>query len=305
MHLKLVKKKSIVHKYQSLSKEKSRGKAKSMKEKVTMKKENFSKEDVWIVGTYMQCTVDPYKKRVMTENDFEILSSGNWLNDTIVNCTQNCLRKQFNSPGLYDTSLGPHLTYPKAQLFHQILHDSNHWILISTINSPPPTVMVFDSGFHGQISPCIQKQTASILRTLASKVIFSVQPVQQQTNSCDCGVFAIAFLVDLLFGVDPTTVKFDVGKMRSHLYSCLQSGKFEHPFPKVEGKHEHGLLNNLVIEVPVYGICRMPYFEDDDEVREFQMADCDRCHQWYHRSCVGVPDYVFKQKNKFWFCSKC
>ena len=305
LHLKLVKKKSIVHKYQSLSKEKSRGKAKSMKEKVTMKKENFSKEDVQIVGTYMQCTVDPYKKQVMTENDFEILSSGNWLNDTIVNCTQNCLRKQFNSPGLYDTSLGPHLTYPKAQLFHQILHDSNHWILISTINSPPPTVMVFDSGFHGQISPCIQKQTASILRTLASKVIFSVQPVQQQTNSCDCGVFAIAFLVDLLFGVDPTTVKFDVGKMRSHLYSCLQSGKFEHPFPKIEGKHEHDLPNNLVIEVPVYCVCRMPYFEDDDEVREFQMADCDRCHQWYHRSCVGVPDYVFKQKNKFWFCSKC
>ena len=62
----------------------------------------------------------------MTENDFEVLSSGNWLNDTIVNCTQNCLCKQFNSPGLYDTSLGPHLTYPKAQLFHEVLHDSNH-----------------------------------------------------------------------------------------------------------------------------------------------------------------------------------
>ena len=58
-----------------------------MKEKVNVKKENFSKEDVQIIGTYMQCTVDPYKKRVMTENDFEILSSGNWLNDTIVNCT--------------------------------------------------------------------------------------------------------------------------------------------------------------------------------------------------------------------------
>lgn len=305
LHLKLVKKRSIVHKYQSLSKEKSRGKAKSMKEKLNVKKENFSKEDVQIVGTYMQCTVDPYKKRVMTENDFEILSSGNWLNDTIVNCTQNCLRKQFNSPGLYDTSLGPHLTYPKAQLFHQILHDSNHWILISTINSLPPTVMVFDSGFHGQISPCIQKQTASILRTLVNKVIFSVQPVQQQTNSSDCGVFAIAFLVELLFGGDPTTVKFDVGKMRSHLYSCLQSGKFDHPFPKIEGKHEHGLPYNLLIEVPVYCVCRMPYFEDDDEVRELQMADCDRCHQWYHRSCVGIPEYVFKQKNKFWFCSKC
>ena len=303
--LKLAKKRSIVHKYHNLSKEKSRGKAKAIKEKVNIKKENFTKQDVQVIGTYMQCTVDPYKKRVMTETDFEILSSGNWLNDTIVNCTQNCLCKQFHSPGLYDTSLGPHLTYPKAQLFHQILHDSNHWILISTISTPPPTVMVFDSGFHGQISPCVQKQTASILRILVSKMIFSVQPVQQQTNSDDCGVFAIAFLVELLFGGDPTTVKFDVGKMRSHLYSCLQSGKFDHPFPKIEGKHEHSLPYKLLLEVPVYCVCRMPHFEGDDEVRELQMADCDRCHQWYHRSCLAVPDYVFKQKNKFWFCSKC
>ena len=120
------------------------------------------------------------------------------------------------------------------------------------------------------------------------------------SNRSDCGVFAIAFLLNLLFDVDPTTVKFDVGKIRSHLYSCLQDGKLEHPFPKVEGKHEHGLLNNLVIEVPVYGVCRMPYFEDDDEVREFQMADCDCCHQWYHRSCVGVPDY-FLNRTSFGF----
>ena len=41
-------------------------------------------------------------------------TSENWLNDTIVNCTQNCL---YSKPSLYDTSLGPHLTYPKAQLF--------------------------------------------------------------------------------------------------------------------------------------------------------------------------------------------
>ena len=112
-------------------------------------------------------------------------------------------------------------------------------------------------------------------------------------------------LIMLLFGGDPTTVKFDVGKMRSHLYSCLQSGKFDHPFPKIEGKHEHSLLYKLLLEVPVYCVCRMHHFEGDDEVRELQMADCDRCHQWYHRSCLAVPDYVFKQKNKFWFCSKC
>ena len=71
-----------------------------MKEKVNVKTEKFSKEVVQNVGIYMQCTVNPYKKWVMTENDFEILSSGNWPNYTIANCTQNCSCKQLNSPGL-------------------------------------------------------------------------------------------------------------------------------------------------------------------------------------------------------------
>ena len=58
----------------------------------------------------------------------------------------------------------------------------------------------------------------------------SVQPVQQQTYSSDCGVFAIAFLVEFLFGGDPTTIKFDVGKIRSRLFLCLQSRKLDQPF---------------------------------------------------------------------------
>ena len=138
----------------------------------------------------------------------------------------------------------------------------------------------------------------SILRTSVDKIIFFVQSVQQQMNTSDCGVFAIVFLVEFLFDGDPTTVMFDVGKMRSYLHCCLRSRKFDHPFPKVEGEHEHNLPCKLLIEIPVYCVCRMPYFESDDEVRELQMAECDRCHQWYHRICISVPDYVFKQKKQ-------
>ena len=57
-------------------------------------------------------------------------------------------------------------------------------------------------------------------------------------------------------------------------------------------KHMH-LSYNLLIEIPVYCVCRMPYFESDDEVRELQMAECrDCCHQWYHRSFVSIPEQV-------------
>lgn len=48
-------------------------------------------------------------------------------------------------------------------------------------------------------------------------------PVQQQTNSSDCGVFAIAFACCLVFGTDPSQVTFDVPKMRFHLAACFRS----------------------------------------------------------------------------------
>ena len=59
------------------------------------------------------------------------------------------------------------------------------------------------------------------MRTTSSEIIFSVQNVQQQPNSTDCGVFTIAFLVKLLLDGDPTGVQFDVSRLRLHLYECL------------------------------------------------------------------------------------
>jgi len=84
------------------------------KEAAKKYKEKTTKEGIQIVGLYMRSTVDPYKRQVMNEHDFEVILSCSWLNDTIVNAAQNCLRDQFKLSGLYDTSLGPYLTYPKT-----------------------------------------------------------------------------------------------------------------------------------------------------------------------------------------------
>ena len=263
-------------------------------------------DEVQLCGQYMQSTVYPYKKRLMTDSDFLIILSSdsrrNWLNDTIINCAQNILRQQFHPPGLYDTSLGPHLTYPRAQFFYQILHDDNHWILVSTVDCQPYSVKVYDSLFRGQLSPNIQKQTAAILRSEATEITFSVQSVQQQPNVNDCGVFAIAFLVDLLFKVHPG--QFNVEDMRPHLHESLLRGMFECPFPKTEQAQQHSLpFKNIV--VLVHCVCRMPHFKSDEEEQALQMAECDRCHCWYHRSCVSIPDRVFKKRDQLWYCPNC
>ena len=57
--------------------------------------------------------------------------------------------------------------------------------------------------------------------------------VQQQSNSIDCGVFAItAFAVGVCFGFPPNESCYDVIEMRNHLSTCLQIQELS-PFPKI------------------------------------------------------------------------
>jgi len=56
--------------------------------------------------------------------------------------------------------------------------------------------------------------------------------VQNQSNAYDCGVFAIAFAVSLLFGLRPDTVMYDHALMRQHLAQMFELNKIEH-FPRI------------------------------------------------------------------------
>lgn len=55
--------------------------------------------------------------------------------------------------------------------------------------------------------------------------------VQYQPNGNDCGVFAIAFAVSLLFNIKPEKIKYDCSLMRSHLIKILETNIIEH-FPQ-------------------------------------------------------------------------
>ena len=63
-----------------------------------------------------------------------------------------------------------------------------------------------------------------------------VPNVQQQEGNVDCGLFAIAFAVELAFNglnvEDIQVINFDQGKMTEHLDKCLKDNMFE-VFPKV------------------------------------------------------------------------
>ena len=55
-----------------------------------------------------------------------------------------------------------------------------------------------------------------------------------------------------------------------------------------------------VQKVQLYCTCRLP--EDGEE----PMAFCEMCRQWFHQSCMSIPDVVFSSGYKMkWICSHC
>ena len=116
--------------------------------------------------------------------------------------------------------------------FSQILNTgSHHWVLVSTVGCYTPSVVyLYDSLFSGRIAALVQKQIASIIYEEGTSFKVIVPNVQHQNNSDDCGVYAIAFLVSLLHGLNPSNLTFDRKLIRQHLLKSLESGSF-YPFP--------------------------------------------------------------------------
>ena len=71
-------------------------------------------------------------------------------------------------------------------------------------------------------------QLSQIYKNDASQALqVKIPRVQQQPNSYDCGLFAIANVVEFCFSPDSFNPRiiYDVSKMRQHLIECLENGK--------------------------------------------------------------------------------
>ena len=115
--------------------------------------------------------------------------------------------------------------------FIQILFTGQiHWICIININCAHGSVKVYDN-LYTSLTPLTKLQIADLLQIQQSKKIdVLIQPVVAQTNSVDCGMYAIAYATSLCFGDDPCLLKFNGRNIRQHLWKCILAGKLT-PFP--------------------------------------------------------------------------
>ena len=177
------------------------------------------------------CSVDdepPAKKQKIF--DAEKIIMGEELSDVEINYAQRLLKEKHpNVSGLRTTLYKGKI--PEIEDSVQIVHCStrHHWITVSTINCKDGEVRVLDSLFTN-----CDKETEAVIRGLYQRDTENIRIImsrcQKQTGGKDCGLFAIAFAVALVFNKRPSTLKFNQQKMRSHLVECFTKQEMT-PFP--------------------------------------------------------------------------
>lgn len=223
------------------------------------------------------------------------------------------LKKQFpNINGLQDTTNTPFFVDEKnvwntEKQFKsqqapctQIHFDgNNHWTM--SFATDANAIFYIDSLSDNlkELKSNIKIQLSQIYRSKSKTLHVKIPRVQQQPNSHDCGLFAIANVVEFCYSPNSFNSRtfFSVSKMRQHLIHCLENGKMTE-FPKEKNKCR-GNLNSYtcrVSKIPVWCHCKMPEFIDN-------MVCCEnrKCKTWFHRNCLGISSRLEAE----WQCVSC
>ena len=171
--------------------------------------------------------------------DERVLQRGQ-LTDEHIDFANNILKRQhkhidgLESPLLSQTFRG--FSVPsKVNKCVQIHHLGGHW---ATSYRPAncEDVYVYDSmqSYNYCQEPIIVDEYQTQLRQMYASdgkpVTVYCSSTTQQTNGRDCGVFAIAFAVDLCAGKDPGRREYDHRGIRSHIVNCFKVRALS-PFP--------------------------------------------------------------------------
>lgn len=116
----------------------------------------------------------------------------------------------------------------------------------SVITHNESDVLVMDSlGKTCHMSHSLERQIAHVYGGGRSQLTVHSLSVQQQIGVKDCGLFAVAFAVEVCQKHNPSQVSYDQSKMRAHFTSCLQQEllvafprgqRFQESIPRPKGQ---------------------------------------------------------------------
>ena len=160
-------------------------------------------------------------------NDGDILKTGGWLNDKIVDAINNLIASHIGSDNSQTTLLSQTaggFTAVVGDHIH-IMHDTNHWIACCYSGD---VIKIADSA-HRSISEYVTRQLKQLYPQCVREdgsIMVSILPCDSQPNGNDCGVYAAAFCFQWATGNDVSAeVVFTNTLMRDHLNNCLQKNE--------------------------------------------------------------------------------
>jgi hypothetical protein len=232
----------------------------------------------------------------MTDKDI-LLSPDEWLTDSLIDAAQELI-KRINPAigGLQRVCCGLTMAFMvEPNEFLQIVGTGNgHWILVSTVGTRHPTVLVYDSAYC-TVNYYVERQIATMLCSQEKEIMLHFINTQMQYGSGDCGLFAIAFATAIALGISPEFIDFEQSEMRQHLLTCFNNGKLT-MFPYDKKRRVKNRVK-ATQQIKLYCKCHLPEFGE--------MIQCTKCDEWYHLDmCVSVQK-VYLQPVVQWLCDIC
>ncbi|XP_078662108.1 uncharacterized protein LOC144906058 [Branchiostoma floridae x Branchiostoma belcheri] len=256
---------------ESLEKKRVRERRLALNSQTPLGKAETAARKIWVPGL------------TLTIFDRRVLTVGEMLTDDHIQAAQKLLRHQYPAlQGLEEPAVGlcedgfAKMTENGLQIHN---NRAQHWVLSSHTDGQ---VCLYDS-LGTAMTTSLQIQLCQVYAPFADRerhVLFVKRPtVQRQTNAVDCGLFAIAWAVDIAEGQDVSRVVYDDEKMRSHLEMCFKQEKLT-PFPRLHGyiaragpaRVEHVSL-----------VCRCAQGQGE---RLGRMGRCKVCRRILHVSCL-------------------
>ena len=164
------------------------------------------------------------------------IENGSRLSDEVINLASSFLWEKRNIGGFEDTELEwNQFSQWRGKDFGQILfiEEKEHWIFV--YRKGGRNVNICDSLRNNGKQDYPENTVRAICRIaccMDSALKVNCLQVQQQSNSIDCGVFAIAFAVEVCFRLPPNESSYGVIEMHNHLSTCLQQQELS-PFQKI------------------------------------------------------------------------
>ena len=178
----------------------------------------------------------------LTKDDELAIINSCDLTDQIITAAANLIQKQFDiiiqPPGLVHATGFDYCPMETVQIVHNGAH---HWLLLSSVKG---VISIYDS-MNSQPTELVVKQMKQLFSPDNGTLNYVQRKCHKQIGGNDCGLFAIAYAIDILTGNDPDKIRYDQTRMRHHLIACFKSGKVT-PFPKYRTNEEHGRNSKCV-----------------------------------------------------------